>query len=235
MDSVADRDYMLDMIYFCSVCSMHLSRFAEELIIWSSSEFAYIKLSDKVTTGSSIMPQKKNPDLAELIRGKTGRVYGNLISLFTVLKGLPLAYNRDLQEDKEPLFDSIDTVKLSIEGMTETLKEMTVNQGRMKKAVYSNYSTATDLADYLVMKGLPFRDAHEVSGNIVKFCEQSGKDFFSLTLEDVKEFSDCFDGSITEILNPELSTERKLSSGSTSSSEVAKQIKIIREFIDRNR
>ena len=235
MDSVADRDYMLDMIYFCSVCSMHLSRFAEELIIWSSSEFAYIKLSDKVTTGSSIMPQKKNPDLAELIRGKTGRVYGNLISLFTVLKGLPLAYNRDLQEDKEPLFDSIDTVKLSIEGMTEMLKEMTVNQGRMKKAVYSNYSTATDLADYLVMKGLPFRDAHEVSGNIVKFCEQSGKDFFTLTLEDVKKFSDCFDGSITEILNPELSTERKLSSGSTSLSEVAKQIKIIREFIDRNR
>ncbi|HOH36137.1 MAG TPA: argininosuccinate lyase [Spirochaetota bacterium] len=235
MDCVADRDYMLDVLYFCSVCAMHLSRFSEELILWSSSEFRFIRLSDKVTTGSSIMPQKKNPDLAELIRGKTGRVYGNMISLFTVLKGLPLAYNRDLQEDKESLFDSIDTIKLSIEAMIEMLKEMTVNKERMRQAVFSNYSTATDLADYLARKGLPFREAHEVSGSIVKFCETSGKDFFSLTLEEIKKFSDCFESDIVEILNPENSTERKLSLGSTSLSEVRKQIIELKNIIEKNR
>ncbi|HQQ22667.1 MAG TPA: argininosuccinate lyase, partial [Spirochaetota bacterium] len=235
MDCVADRDYMLDVLYFCSVCAMHLSRFSEELILWSSSEFRFIRLSDKVTTGSSIMPQKKNPDLAELIRGKTGRVYGNMISLFTVLKGLPLAYNRDLQEDKESLFDSIDTIKLSIEAMIEMLKEMTVNKERMRQAVFSNYSTATDLADYLARKGLPFREAHEVSGSIVKFCETSGKDFFSLTLEEIKKFSDYFESDIVEILNPENSTERKLSLGSTSLSEVRKQIIELKNIIEKNR
>ena len=233
MDGVSDRDFVLDFLYFASVLGMHLSRFCEELILWSTSEFNFIRLSDSVTTGSSIMPQKRNPDVAELIRGKTGRVYGNLFSLLTTLKGLPMTYNRDMQEDKEPLFDSIDTVMLSLEGMLEMLSGIRLNRDRMINAVYSNFSTATDLADYLVKKGLAFRECHEIAGSIVKYCEKEGKDFFKLTVKELKNFSPLFENDITEILNPENSTERKLSAGSTAKSEITNQIEIIKSKIGK--
>jgi len=231
MDAVSDRDFVLDFLYFSSVLGMHLSRLSEEIILWSTSEFGFIKLHDSVTTGSSIMPQKRNPDVAELIRGKTGRVYGNLFSLFTILKGLPMTYNRDMQEDKEPLFDSIDTVVLALEGMNEMLSTVTINRERMREAVYSNYSTATDLADYLVKKGLPFRESHEISGNIVRYCEKEMSDFFSLSLETLRTFSHVFEEDILEVLDPVKSTERKLSKGSTSSAEIEKQILLLKEKI----
>ena len=231
MDSVADRDYMLDFLYFCTVVAQHLSRMAEELVLWSGSEFSYIRLSDRVTTGSSIMPQKKNPDLAELVRGKTGRVYGNLFSLLTVLKGLPMTYNRDLQEDKEPLFDSIDTVSLCLEAMGEMFAEMEVNREAMRRRVYANYITATDLADYLAAKGVPFRVAHEVVGSIVRFCEEEGRDFFALTVADLRSFSEVFEDDAVECLNPERSTERKRSYGYTSADSVSTQISMIRKAL----
>jgi len=231
MDAVSDRDFVLDFLYFSSVLGMHLSRISEEIIIWSTSEFSFIKLHDSVTTGSSIMPQKRNPDVAELIRGKTGRVYGNLFSLLTILKGLPMTYNRDMQEDKEPLFDSIDTSIIALEGMIEMLSSVTINSEKMKRAVYSNYSTATDLADYLAKKGIPFRESHEISGSIVRFCEKENVDFFSLDLGTLKKFSDVFEDDITEVLDPLISTERKLSKGSTSISEIERQISILKEKI----
>ncbi len=231
MDAVSDRDFILDFLYFGAVLGTHLSRFCEEIVLWSSSEFNYIRLSDKVTTGSSIMPQKRNPDVAELIRGKSGRLYGNLFSMLTILKGLPMTYNRDLQEDKEPLFDSIDTVGLCIEGMIEMISGMEIKTEVMKKAVYRNFSTATDLADYLAKKGLPFRKSHEISGNIVKYCEETGTDFFTIDLSRLKTFSDVFEDDISEIINPEKSTERKLSPGSTSKKEILKQISELKKLI----
>lgn len=231
MDAVSDRDFILDFLYFASVLGTHLSRLSEELVLWSSSEFNFVRLADAVTTGSSIMPQKRNPDLAELIRGKTGRLNGNLVSLLTILKGLPMTYNRDLQEDKEPLFDSIDTIKLCLEGMEEMIRTMTVNNEKMGQSVYSNFSTATDLADYLVMKGVPFRQSHEIVGNIVRYCEETGKDFFSLRAADIGHFSDAIGDDITDILNPELSTERKRSIGSTARKECLAQIRELRSIL----
>lgn len=231
MDAVSDRDFVLDFLYFSSVLGMHLSRLSEEIILWSTSEFGFIKLHDSVTTGSSIMPQKRNPDVAELIRGKTGRVYGNLFSLLTILKGLPMTYNRDMQEDKEPLFDSIDTSVLALEGMNEMLSTVTINKERMREAVYSNYSTATDLADYLVKKGLPFRESHEISGNIVRYCENEMCDFFSLSLKTLRTFSLVFEEDILDVLDPAESTERKLSKGSTSAVEIDRQILLLKEKI----
>ncbi|HMB20345.1 MAG TPA: argininosuccinate lyase [Spirochaetota bacterium] len=232
MDGVSDRDFALDFLYFASMLGMHLSRFCEELVIWSSSEFSFIRLSDTVTTGSSIMPQKRNPDIAELIRGKTGRLYGDMISLFTVMKSLPLTYNRDFQEDKEPVFDAVETVMLSLEGMIEMISSMEVNSHRLKETVYSNFSTATDLADYLVQKGVPFRQSHEVIGNIVRYCENEKKDFFSLKLEEMKKFSDMFEADAVDAINPETSTERKVSYGSTSKESVQNQIKMLQKILE---
>ncbi len=229
MDTVSDRDFALDFLYFAAALGMHLSRFCEEIILWSSSEFGFIRLSDTVTTGSSIMPQKRNPDVAELIRGKSGRLYGNLISLFTTLKGLPLTYNRDLQEDKERIFDSTDTVKLALMGMHEMLATMTVNAEAMKSALYRNFSTATDLADYLARKGVPFREAHEIVGTIVRFCETNCVYFFDITLETLRGFSPYFADDIKDVLNPELSPERKESMGGTSKKEVMRQIGLLRK------
>ncbi|MBN1534110.1 MAG: argininosuccinate lyase [Spirochaetes bacterium] len=229
MDAVADRDYILDFLYFAAVLGTHLSRMGEELVLWSSAEFGYLRLADAVTTGSSIMPQKRNPDIAELLRGKTGRLYGNMVSLMTVLKGLPMAYNRDLQEDKEPLFDSIDTVKDCLEALTEMIATMTVRDDRMRRSLYDNFSTATDLADYLVMKGIPFRSSHEIVGALVKHCEESGEDFFTLPVETLKRFSPAFGDDAAGVLRPDTSPERKLSSGSTSKGEVKKQIAAVRE------
>jgi argininosuccinate lyase len=231
MDTVSDRDFMLDFLYFASVLSMHLSRLCEELVLWSAPEFGYIKLADGVTTGSSIMPQKRNPDVAELIRGKSGRAYGNLFSLLTVMKGLPMTYNRDLQEDKEPVFDSVDTVKLCLEGAAEMLSTAVFNRETMKRAVYRNYSTATDLADYLVMKGVPFRECHEISGKVVRHCEEKGIDFFSLTVDDLKKFNGKVEADAAGILNPETSVERKLTAGGTSKKSVLAQIEAMKKLV----
>ncbi|OHD66242.1 MAG: argininosuccinate lyase [Spirochaetes bacterium RBG_13_51_14] len=231
MDAVSDRDFILDFCYFASVCGVRLSRFCEELVLWSSSEFGFIRLADAVTTGSSIMPQKRNPDIAELIRGKSGRLAGNLASLLMTLKGLPMTYNRDLQEDKERLFDSIDTVTLSLAGMAEMLSTMTVNSERMKKALSSNFSTATDIADYLARKGVPFRTSHEIVGRIVRSCEEQGIDFFGLKASDFKKFSPEFEDDIIDIVKPEGSVELKLSSGGTSRKEVLAQIEALKKMI----
>ena len=231
MDTVSDRDFVLDFLYFAAVLGMHLSRFSEELVLWSSSAFGFVRLSDAVTTGSSIMPQKRNPDIAELIRGKSGRLYGNLFTLMTVMKGLPLTYNRDMQEDKEPLFDSIDTVKLSLEGMIEMISTMEVRGDAMLKAASTNFSTATDLADYLARKGVPFRKSHEIIGNIVKHCETEGIDFFSITLDQLRGFSETFEEDAIEAINPASSTDRKVSAGSTSKKEVLGQIKALHEIL----
>jgi argininosuccinate lyase len=228
MDAVSDRDFILDFLYFASVCGVRLSRFCEELVLWSSAEFGFIRLGDNVTTGSSIMPQKRNPDIAEIIRGKSGRLIGDLVALLTVLKGLPMAYNRDLQEDKERLFDSIDTIRLSLAGMIEMLASMEIRKDRMKSAVYRNFSTATDVADYLARKGVPFRKSHEIVGKIVRSCEEQGTDFFNLKAADLRNFSAEFDYDIADILNPESSVERKVSAGSTSGKEVLAQIELIR-------
>ncbi|TAL30413.1 MAG: argininosuccinate lyase [Spirochaetes bacterium] len=232
MDSVSDRDFALDFLYFAAVLGTHLSRQCEELVIWSTAEFGFVRLSDAVTTGSSIMPQKRNPDIAELIRGKSGRLNGNLVSLLTTLKGLPLAYNRDLQEDKEPLFDSVDTVKLSLLGMREMIAGMQVQGEHMKRGLFANFSTATDLADYLAAKGVPFRSAHEIVGSLVRHCEDSEINFFELPLDVLKGFSTAFGDDIREVLNPETSPERKLSKGSTARPEVETQIVLIRERLE---
>ncbi len=229
MDAVSDRDFIADFLYFAAMAGMHSSRLSEDLIVWSTAEFNFIKLSDSVTTGSSIMPQKRNPDVAELIRGKTGRLYGNLFTLLTVLKGLPMTYNRDLQEDKEPLFDSIDTVKIVLEAMAEMIDNVSVNDEVTRKAIYKNFSTATDIADYLVMKGIPFRQAHEIVGAIVKYCEQYNKDFFTLPLNEIQSFSEAFAADVYEYLDPEKSTERKKSYGSTSLESIENQIKLLKE------
>lgn len=233
MDAVSDRDFVLDFLYFASVCGVRLSRFCEELVLWSTSEFGFVRLDDSVTTGSSIMPQKRNPDIAELIRAKSGRLAGNLVSLLMVLKGLPMTYNRDLQEDKERLFDSVDTIKLALAGMCEMISGMTVNEARMRDAVRRNFSTATDLADYLAKKGVPFRKAHEIVGTVVRSCEQKGVDFFSLTPAGLKEFSPEFGDDIGDILSPEGSTDRKESAGGTAKKEVIRQIAMIRKKLDR--
>ncbi|MBN1497792.1 MAG: argininosuccinate lyase [Spirochaetes bacterium] len=231
MDAVSDRDFMLDFLHFASVCGVRLSRFCEELVLWSSAEFGFIRLGDSVTTGSSIMPQKRNPDIAELIRGKSGRLVGDLVALLTVLKGLPMTYNRDLQEDKERLFDAVDTIRLALSGMIEMLSTMELRGDAMKNAVYGNFSTATDIADYLARKGVPFRKSHEIVGRIVRSCEERGTDFFSLTAEDLREFSPDFGDDIAEMLDPERSVDRKASVGSTSRKEVLGQIERIRRIL----
>jgi argininosuccinate lyase len=230
MDTVSDRDFVLDFLYFASVLGMHLSRLSEEIVIWSTAEFGFIQLSDSVTTGSSIMPQKRNPDIAELIRGKSGRLYGNLFSLLTTMKGLPLTYNRDLQEDKEPLFDSIDTVRLSLAGMREILSNMKVDAKRMKAAAQSGFSTATDLADYLASRGIPFRKSHEIVGNIVRHCEKNNINFFKLTADELRNFAPEFGDDAVDVLKPALSPERKKSAGATSKKEIKTQIKRLRKI-----
>jgi len=232
MDTVSDRDFALDFLYCAAALGMHLSRFCEELVLWSSAEFNFVRLADGVTTGSSIMPQKRNPDLAELIRGKSGRLYGNLIGLLATLKGLPLAYNRDMQEDKEPLFDSADTVTLALEGMIEMLATMTVNADVMRAALYRNFSTATDLADYLAKKGVPFREAHEITGRVVAHCEKNGIDFFALSADALAKISPAFGPDAAALLSPETSPERKVSAGGTARESVLRQITALRRLVD---
>lgn len=208
LDGVSDRDYLIELISSFSIIMMHLSRLCEELIIWSTKEFNFIEISDQFTTGSSIMPQKKNPDAAELIRGKTGRVYGSLISLLTTMKALPLAYNKDMQEDKEAFFDSVDTVKACLHIMSEMLRALKVNSCKMKEAVKMGFLNATEVADYLVLKGIPFRDAHRLVGNIVLYCEEKNKAIEDLKLSELNNFSEFFDESIYEYIEYERSLEK---------------------------
>ena len=224
MDAVADRDFALEFLNCCSITMMHLSRFCEELILWSSVEFSFIEIDDAYSTGSSIMPQKKNPDMAELIRGKTGRVYGDLMALMTVCKGLPLAYNKDLQEDKEPVFDAADTVKASLGIFTEMIQTMKVREEKMAEAAKYGYMNATDAADYLVSKGIPFRDCHEIIGRMVLYAIQHGKALDDLTMDEFKSFSEAFGEDIYEKIAVKSCIEAKKSKGSTSFASVAQQI-----------
>jgi argininosuccinate lyase len=224
LDSVSDRDFALEFIAAASILMMHLSRFSEELIIWSTSEFKFIDLSDGFCTGSSIMPQKKNPDVPELVRGKTGRVYGNLMALLTVMKSLPLAYNKDMQEDKEPLFDTIDTVKGSLKIFADMIREMKVNAVAMRQAAAKGFSTATDVADYLVRKGMPFRDAHEVVGKAVAYCLSHGKDLPGLTLDEWHGFSAMIGADIYESITLEASVNARRATGGTALEGVRREI-----------
>jgi len=216
IDAVSDRDYILEFLSFASILMMHLSRLSEEIILWSSTEFSFIELDDAHCTGSSIMPQKKNPDVAELVRGKTGRVIGHLMSMLMTAKGLPLAYNKDLQEDKEGLFDTIDTIKFSLSVYAAMIKAMKVNDERMGKAVREDFSNATDMADYLVKRGLPFRQAHEVVGNCVKYCIDHNKRLLDLSLTEFQSFSDLFAEDILEAIKIETCIAARNSYGGTS-------------------
>lgn len=225
LDGVSDRDFIIEFLSDASMAMLHLSRFSEEIILWSSQEFDFIELDDSFCTGSSIMPQKKNPDAAELIRGKTGRIYGHLITLLTLMKSLPLAYNHDMQEDKEPLFDSVDILKKSILIMTGMISTMQVKSDNMKKSISGDFSNATELADYLVKKGLPFRDAHRVVGEIVLYCIDKKKSIEQLNLEELQGFQSTFQKDILTILSPEDVVNSKISYGGTSIQAVKCAIK----------
>lgn len=224
MDAVADRDFAIEFVECCAVTMMHLSRFCEELILWSSVEFNFIEIDDAFSTGSSIMPQKKNPDMAELIRGKSGRVYGDLMNLLTICKGLPMAYNKDLQEDKLPAFDAADTVKASVSIFTEMISTMEVKKDNMEHAAKYGYMNATDAADYLVSKGMPFRDCHEVIGKIVLYCIGKGIAIEDMSMEEFKSFSDKFEEDIYDKISIRNCIKAKKSKGSTSFESVAAQI-----------
>jgi len=228
MDAVSDRDFAIEFLSCSAMCMMHLSRFCEELILWSSSEFAFVEIDDAYATGSSIMPQKKNPDMAELIRGKTGRVYGDLFTLLTIMKGLPLAYNKDMQEDKPPVFDAGDTLKQSLQIFTEMLATLSIKKENMADAAKTGFLNATDAADYLVSKGLPFRDCHEVIGKLVLYCIKEGKAIENLDLEQLQSFSSLFGNDIYDKLTMVSCINNKRSSGSTSFESVKKQISDIR-------
>ena len=224
MDAVSDRDYILNFLSFASVLMMHMSRLSEELCLWSSTEFGFVELDDAFATGSSMMPQKKNPDISELVRGKTGRVYGELMAMLTTLKGLPLTYNKDLQEDKEGLFDAMDTVKFTLQVYKDMIATMTVNTDRMKWAVSHDFSNATDLADYLVRKGLPFRKAHAVVGQCVAYAIKSNKYLLDMTLDEYKQFSELFEPDLMQALDPEHCVNARVSYGGPSYVENDKQM-----------
>ena len=231
IDGVSDRDFCLELLGDLATLMMHLSRFSEELILWSSWEFRFISLSDAYTTGSSIMPQKKNPDMAELVRGKTGRVYGDLMALLTTLKGLPLAYNKDMQEDKEAVFDAVDTVKQCLGVFAPMVKTMTVKAENMSKAAQEGFINATDLADYLVKKGLPFRSAYKISGRIVAACIEQGCVLEEMPLSQYKTFSDCFEEDLYDAISLRTCVEKRISEGGTSLSSVEKQIAWVKQFL----
>jgi len=233
LDSVSDRDFSIEFCSFAAILMMHLSRLAEELVLWSSPDFAFIDLSDGFCTGSSIMPQKKNPDVPELVRGKTGRVYGNLVSLLTLMKSLPLAYNKDMQEDKEPLFDTIDTVRGSLKVFAEMIAQMTVKAENMRAAAARGFSTATDIADYLVRKGLPFRQAHEVVGKTVRYCIETGKDIPDLTLEEFRQFSQKIEADIFAAVTLEASVNARQATGGTARIAVDRELARARQALVR--
>jgi argininosuccinate lyase len=231
MDSVSDRDFSIEFLSCASIFMMHGSRLAEELILWSSEEFSFIELPDAFTTGSSIMPQKKNPDVAELMRGKTGRIYGNLISLLTTMKGLPLTYNRDMQEDKEPVFDTVDTVKLTLNALIQMLPKIKFNEKRLKDTADAAFSTATDIAEYLVKKDIPFRTAHEITGKIVRYCIDKNKKLSDLSISEYKTFSNIIGNDIYKFIGTSESVNAKKSYGGTSPEMVKEQIKRFTESL----
>lgn len=225
IDAVSDRDHLIEIAAIGSMIMMHLSRMAEELILWSTTEFGFVQMSDAVTTGSSIMPQKKNPDMAELVRGKTGKVYGALINLLTIMKGLPLAYNRDMQEDKQPMFDVVDTVLSSVSIMDLVLSETSFNTERMYAATIDGYLSATEMADYLVGKGMAFREAHAVTGRVVSYCISRGLTLEQMSLCEMQNISSHFDEDVYPVLKPEASIKNKSSAGSTNTLEVGESIR----------
>lgn len=229
MDSVSDRDFVLELASVLSIMQMHLSRLCEELIIFSSSEFSFVSMDDAFSTGSSIMPQKKNPDMAELIRGKTGRVYGNLIALLTMMKGLPLAYNKDMQEDKEPIFDSCETVLAGLEILAPMLDTMKVNAKRMREAAAYGYINATDCADYLTKKGMPFRDAYKITGELVRYAAEQGKSLEELSMDVYKNFSEVFETDLFSAISIENGVEKRIAHGGPAPDAVKIQIANLRE------
>ena len=231
MDSVSDRDYAIELLSDLSILMMHLSRFSEEIIMWCSWEFKFVDLDDAYSTGSSIMPQKKNPDVAELVRGKTGRVYGDLMSLLTVMKGLPLAYNKDMQEDKEPVFDAVDTVEMCLPVFAAMLDTMTVRTDNMRAAAGKGFINATDCADYLTKKGMPFRDAYTVTGHLVALCTAQGKTLEELTLPELKAASDLFEEDVYEALKLENCMALRSSFGGPAVAETTRQIKALEAFV----
>jgi len=229
IDGVSDRDFCLELMSCISVLMMHLSRFSEEIILWASWEFKFVELSDAYTTGSSIMPQKKNPDMAELVRGKTGRVYGDLMALLTTLKGLPLAYNKDMQEDKEAVFDAVETVKMCLKVFAPMLATMTARPDNMKKAAQGGFINATDLADYLVKKGMPFRSAYKISGQIVAQCISEGLVLETLPLSEYQKYSELFAEDLYQDIDLLTCVEKRISEGGTSVSSVEAQIAYVKE------
>ena len=231
MDGVSDRDFCVELASDVALIMMHLSRFSEEIILWSSWEFKFIELDDAYSTGSSIMPQKKNPDIAELVRGKTGRAYGNLITLLTLLKGLPLAYNKDMQEDKEAIFDSVETALKCLNVFAPMLKTMTVLKDNMAKAGEKGFINATDCADYLAKKGMPFREAYKISGQLVALCIQKGKTLNELELNDYKAFSDLFEDDIYQAIDLITCLNKRTSLGAPSAVAVQEQLKIVESFL----
>ncbi len=231
LDGVSDRDYALELMSALSILMMHLSRFSEEVILWCSWEFKFIELDDAYATGSSIMPQKKNPDVAELVRGKTGRVYGDLMSLLTAMKGLPLAYNKDMQEDKEPVFDAIDTVEMCLPVFAAMLDTMTVRTDNMRAAAGKGFINATDCADYLTKKGMPFRDAYTVTGHLVAQCTARGKTLEELSLDELRTASDLFDEDVYEAIRLENCMALRASFGGPAVAETTRQIAVIEDFV----
>ena len=230
LDGVSDRDYALELLSALSILMMHLSRFAEEVILWCSWEFKFIDLDDAYATGSSIMPQKKNPDVAELVRGKTGRVYGDLMGLLTAMKGLPLAYNKDMQEDKEPVFDAIDTVEMCLPVFSAMIGTMTVHPENMRRAAGRGFINATDCADYLTKKGMPFRDAYTTVGHLVALCGQKGKTLEELSLDELRNASPLFDEDVYDALKLENCMALRGSYGGPAVSETTRQIETVRAF-----
>ena len=231
LDGVSDRDFCVEFLSACSILMMHLSRLSEEIILWSSWEFSFIELDDSYTTGSSIMPQKKNPDMAELCRGKTGRVYGDLMALLTALKGLPLAYNKDMQEDKEAVFDAVDTVKMCLSVMTPMLATMKARRDNMYKAAQKGFINATDLADYMTKRGVPFRSAYKISGQLVAYCIENNTVLEALSLEKFREYSDVFEADVYDDISLETCIGKRISFGGTSVSSVEAQIASVRAYL----
>jgi argininosuccinate lyase len=234
LDAVSDRDFIVEFLANASLVMTHLSRLCEEIVLWSSTEFQFVELDDAFTTGSSIMPQKKNPDVAELVRGKTGRVYGNLIGMLTVLKALPLAYNKDMQEDKEGMFDTVRTLQGALQLFAPMIATMKVNRDRMRQAVNQDFSNATDIADYLASKGMPFRQAHEVIGKTVLYCIQNKKYLLDLTLQEFLQFSELFDDRIYEVLQPENVVNARNVYGGTATAQVSEAIGRAEEAVGLN-
>lgn len=231
LDAVSDRDFCIELLSSCSLIMMHLSRFSEEIVLWASQEFSYIELDDAYSTGSSIMPQKKNPDAAELVRGKTGRVYGNLIALLTVMKGLPLAYNKDMQEDKEAVFDALDTTKACISIFTKMLDTTKFKIENMLKGAQYGYTNATDAADYLVKKGVPFRDTHKIAGEIVYYCIEHNKAIEELTLDQFRKFSDLFEEDIYNAIDLKTCVDARKVLGSPSKEAMEKVIELQEKYL----